>query len=201
VTAGALVLLAAFSVAAVALARARLGIGSVRVQLFAPPRGSAAAGVRYAFTAAFLPWEKESARGHLPTYLAGIVYHAGIFVMLALLVLALVPVTLPHPAALALAALCGLACAGGLGLLVKRRFSPALRAISVPDDLIANLLVDLALASAAVSLLEPGALPLFQGAGAALLLYAPLGKLRHMLFLLTSRRLWGEFYGRRGVRG
>jgi hypothetical protein len=43
--------------------------------------------------------------------------------------------------------------------------------------------------------------PLFQLAGAALLLYAPLGKLRHMLFLVTSRRLWGQYYGRRGVRG
>jgi hypothetical protein len=168
---------------------------------YAPPRGSAAAGVRYAFTTAFLPWEKESARGHLPTYLAGIVYHAGIFVMLALLVLALVPVTLPRAAALALAVLCAAACAAGLGLMVKRRVSPALRALSVPDDVVANLLVDLALAAAAAALLEPRALPVFQGAGAALLLYAPLGKLRHAYYFFASRRAWGEFYGRRGVRG
>jgi hypothetical protein len=45
----------------------------------------------------------------------------------------------------------------------------------------------------------PSARFVLQLAGAALLLYAPLGKLRHMLFLLTSRRLWGVFYGRRGV--
>ena len=36
--------------------------------------------------------------------------------------------------------------------------------------------------------------------GAVLLLYAPLGKLRHMLFLLTSRRVLGATLGRRGVR-
>lgn len=200
-TAGALVLLAAMAVAAAALVRARRAIGSVRVRLFAPPRGDSAAGVRYAFTTAFLPWAKESARGHLPTYLAGIAYHAGIFAMLALLVLTLVPVVMPRGVALALAALFALALAAGLGLLVKRQADRALRAISVPDDLIANLLVDAALAAGCAAALSPAATPVFQGVGAALLLYTPLGKLRHMLFLLTSRRLWGEFYGRRGVRG
>lgn len=200
-TAGGAVLLAAMAVAAASLARARLAIGSVRVPVFAPPRGDAAAGVRYALTTAFLPWEKESARGHLATWLAGVVFHAGIFVTLALLILSLIPVAAPRALAPALAALCALACAAGLALLVKRGLSRALRAISVPDDLIANLLADAALASAAVALLVPGALPLFQGAGAALLFYAPLGKLRHMLFFLTSRRAWGQFYGRRGVRG
>jgi hypothetical protein len=201
VTAAALVLLAALAVAAVSLGLARRSIGSVRAPVFAAPRGSEAAGVRYAFTAAFLPWAKESASRHLVTYLTGIVYHAGIFAMLACLVLTLVPLTLPRLVAVALAALFGIALGCGLGLLVKRETSAPLRAISVPDDLIANLLVDAALAGALAAALVPGAVPLFQLAGAALLFYAPLGKLRHMLFLVTSRRLWGQFYGRRGVRG
>ena len=200
-TTAALVLVAAFAVAAASLARARLAIGSTRVRAFAVPRGSPAAGVRYAFTTAFLPWAKESASGHLATYLAGIVYHAGIFAMLARLVLTLFPLTLPPAARGALAALFGLSLACGLGLLVKRRVDAPLRAISVPDDLVANGLVDAALAGALAASLVPGAVPLFQLLGAALLLYAPLGKLRHMLFLVTSRRLWGESYGRRGVRG
>ena len=197
----ALVLLAALVVAAVSLALARRGIGSVRVPVFAAPRGSEAAGIRYSFTTAFLPWAKESASRHLVTYLAGIVYHAGIFAMLALLVLTLVPLTVPRVVAAALVAVFGVALACGLGLLVKRQVSAPLRALSVPDDLIANVLVDAALAGALIASLEPGAVPLFQLLGAALLLYAPLGKLRHMLFLVTSRRLWGQFYGRRGVRG
>jgi hypothetical protein len=196
-----MVLLAALAVAAASLARARLAMGSVRRPLFAVPIGDSAAGVRYAFTTAFLPWAKESASGHLPSYVAGIVYHLGIFAMLARLVLTLVPLAVPPVAAQPLAVLFALALACGLGLLVKRQVSAPLRAISVPDDLVANLLVDASLALACASSRVPGVVPLFQLIGAALLLYAPLGKLRHMLFLVTSRRLWGQYYGRRGVRG
>ncbi len=200
-TPAAAVLLAALLVAAAWLALARRAIGSVRVPLFAPARGSEARGVRYAFTAAFLPGAKESASGHLLTYLAGMVYHAGIFAMLARLLLTLVAVVPPALVDRALAALFAVALGCGFALLVKRQARPALRALSVPDDLIANLLVDAALALGLAAALAQRAVPAFQLAGAALLLYAPLGKLRHMLFLVTSRRLWGEFYGRRGVRG
>ena len=200
-TTPALVLLAAAAVAAASLAAARRSIGSVRVPTFAVPRGSESAGVRYAFTTAFLPWAKESARAHLATYLAGIVYHAGIFAALLWLVLTLAAPTLPRAVAASLAALLVLALGCGVGLLVKRQARADLRAVSVPDDTIANLLVDLALAAGAAAALAPSAVSLFQLAGAALLLYAPLGKLRHMLFLVTSRRQWGRFYGRRGVRG
>ncbi len=196
-----LLLLAALVAAAVRLAAARWSIGSVRGPLFAPPRGSESAGIRYAFTAAFLAGAKESASGHLATYLAGIVYHAGIFAMLARLLLTVIPVRVPVPLDRSLAALFLLALGCGLALLVKRRTRPELRAISVPDDLISNLVVDAALACGFSAVLAAHAVPLFQLAGAALLLYAPLGKLRHMLFLVTSRRLWGQYYGRRGVRG
>ena len=193
------VLLAAIIVAVAALGRARHRIGSARTWLFAPPRGRAAAGVRYAFTTAFLPWAKESASGHLPSYLAGLLYHAGIFAMLACLVVSVTPARPARPVAIALAALFAAALAVGLALLAKRRLDPTLRAISVPDDVVSNLLVDAALGGALWAALAPAALPAFQLAGAVLLLYAPLGKLRHMLFLLTSRRLWGSYYGRRGV--
>jgi len=201
VTVPAGVLVAALIVAAAALARARAGIGSVRGPRYAAARGSESAGVRYAFTTAFLPWVKESASGHLATYLAGIVYHAGLFAMLARLGATLLPVAVPRGLDQSLAILFGLALACGLGLLAKRLATPSLRALSLPDDVIANLLVDAALASGAGAALVPGAVGAFQLAGALLLLYVPLGKLRHMLFLVTSRRLWGRYYGRRGVRG
>ena len=200
-TTPALVLLGAAAVAAASLAAARRGIGSVRVPTFAVPRGSERAGVRYAFTTAFLPWAKESASAHLATYLAGIVYHAGIFTALLWLALTLAAPALPRAVAAPLAVLLALALSCGIGLLIKRHARADLRAVSVPDDTVANLLVDLALAAGAAAALAPAAVPLFQLAGAALLLYAPLGKLRHMLFLVTSRRQWGRFYGRRGVRG
>jgi hypothetical protein len=51
----------------------------------AHPRGNWKKGVVYAFGVGMLPWEKESARQHLPTYIAGILYHLGIFAGLLLL--------------------------------------------------------------------------------------------------------------------
>ncbi len=198
-TAAAWILIAALAAAIVRLVIARRGIGSVRRPLFAAPRGSPAAGVRYAFTTAFLPGAKESASRHLPSYAAGLAYHGGVFVMLALLVLSVVLPALPDAAVPAAIALLSLGLISGIALLAKRLASPVLRSLSVPDDLVANLLVDAALACALVWTLRPAALPVFQLAGAALLLYVPVGKLRHMLFLFTARRLSGEHYGRRGV--
>jgi len=57
-----------------------------------------------------------------------------------------------------------------------------------------------ALAAGLAACLDPRAIPAFQWIGAVLALYAPLGKLRHMVFLVTSRRFWGRFFGRRGVK-
>jgi hypothetical protein len=196
----ALVLLLAFAAAMAGLAAQRARLGRPVARPFAPARASEAAGVRYAFTTAFLPWAKESARLHRATYLAGLVFHGAVFAALARLALSLLPGAWPRGADAPLAALlaAGLVC--GLGLLAKRHRVATLRAVSTPDDLAANLLVDALLAAGLAASLRPAWLPPFQLAGAALLLYAPLGKLRHMLFLVTSRRFWGAYFGRRGVR-
>ena len=198
-TASAAFVVAAAAVAAVSLAVQRLRLGRIAPPL-APAKGRAAAGVAYAFTVAFAPWAKESARRHLPTYTAGIVYHAAILAMLARLLSSPFVPALPRSGGTAVAGLlaAGLAC--GFALLAKRAADPALRGLSVPDDFLANVLVDLALATGAAGVLTPAWLAASQLAGGALLLYAPLGKLRHMLILLTSRRLTGANFGRRGVR-
>ena len=194
-------------VLAVALLASALAFVAIRVRLgrplpapFAEPRGSAAAGERWALTAAFLPWNKESARHHAPSYAAGLLLHAAVAAMLARLLWTLTGRPLPRPVELALGVLlaAGLSC--GLALFAKRALDPALRALSVPEDYAANLFVGAALAAGLAACLDPRAIPAFQWTGAALALYAPLGKLRHMVFLVTSRRFWGRFFGRRGVK-
>jgi len=194
-------------VLAVALLASALAFVVIRVRLgrplpapFAEPRGSAAAGERWALTAAFLPWNKESARHHAPSYAAGLLLHAAVAAMLARLLWTLTGRPLPRPVELALGVLlaAGLAC--GLALFAKRALDPALRALSVPEDYAANLFVGAALAAGLAACLDPRAIPAFQWTGAALALYAPLGKLRHMVFLVTSRRFWGRFFGRRGIK-
>jgi hypothetical protein len=195
-----LMLLVAFAVALSGLAAQRARLGRPVAPPLAPARASAAAGVRYAFTTAFLPWAKESARRHLPSYLAWTVFHLAVFAAVGRLALSVVPAAWPASANLVLAALLGVGLACGLGLLAKRRRDPTLRAVSTPEDVVANLLVDVVLLAGIAAALRPALIPAFQLAGAVLLLYAPLGKLRHMLFLVTSRRLWGSYFGRRGVR-
>ena len=46
---------------------------------YSKPSGSIRDGVIYSFTTAMSPFEKESAYMHLPTYVAGIIFHIGTF--------------------------------------------------------------------------------------------------------------------------
>ena len=146
-----------------------------------------------------MPWAKESAAKHLPTFLAGIVYHTGIgaagFLLLAELIdLNLSPV-LTQAIRGALAA--GLLC--GLGLLIKRIALSYMRFISCPDDYLSNLLVNLLLAAALLTTYSPVMQPVFFWSAIALSLYIPLGKIRHCMFFFYTRILFGAFFGRRGV--
>ncbi len=195
----ALALLAAAAGSALAFVALRLRIGAVPPAA-APARGSAGAGVAYAFTVAFAPWAKESASRHLPSYLAGITVHLAVFAALARLALSVAGAVPPPAGNAAFAAVLGAGLACGLALLAKRCADPRLRAISVPEDYFANALVDAALAAGVAASLWPGMLPAFQLAGAVLIAYAPLGKIRHMVLLFTSRRALGATLGRRGVR-
>jgi len=160
-----------------------------RKPLFAPAAGSAGAGVRYAFTGALLPRAKESVRRNPATYAAGVLLHAG---LAAAFLLLFTPVRV-----LAAPALAG-ACAGA-ALLVKRALTPHLRGLSSADDFLANGLATGFAAVAGLSVLVPGTAPLLPWAGAALLFYVPLGKLRHCVFFFLSRWHLGAFFGRRGT--
>ena len=48
-------------------------------QLYAEPKGDVKKGILYAFGKGMMPWEKESAVKHLPSYIGGILYHLGVF--------------------------------------------------------------------------------------------------------------------------
>ena len=153
-----------------------------RASRFAPAAGSARAGVRYAFTGAMVPWAKESVRMNPGSYALGMLFHLGAFAAFAALAWPSRPL-----AALSLAG-----AAAGLGLLGKRLATPQLRGLSNADDFISNLLVT---GFAALAGLAPRLLP---WAATALLVYIPLGKIRHCVFFFLSRYHLGAFFGRRG---
>jgi hypothetical protein len=170
-----------------------------RRTLHAPPAGDAAAGARYAFTKGMLPRAKESVRTHLPSYVAGLVFHAGVFASFGLLAAGLAGFGPGSALARLGGAAAGAGALAGLGLLGKRIASPVLRGLSCPDDYVANFLTTAFAALAAVATFIPGTRGAWIVAGAALLLYVPVGKIRHCLLFFPARYELGRFFGRRGT--
>ena len=189
---------ALLAIAALALLVARI-IARGRAAYLAPASGSSAHGIAYAFGAGMLPGAKESAREHRATYLAGVAYHLGVFVGLATFVAAVSGQEFPAPARIPVLVLLAAGCAAGLVLAGRRATSATLRALSVPDDYLANLLTDLFVAAALAAAIAPAATPLFLAVSIPFFLYLPLGKVRHCVFFFVSRTFFGAFYGRRGV--
>jgi len=167
--------------------------------LYAKPRGDAKKGVLYAFGRGMLPWEKESSSKHLPTYVSGMLYHAGIFAALFYLLSLIFSLELSNLFIYLLRFLFFLGYLGGFTLLFKRIFLPTMRKISCPDDFAANTIVDLFLIFAFVHTYSVRATPLFFLLAIVMFLYIPVGKIRHCFFFFYARILFGLFYGRRGV--
>lgn len=170
-----------------------------RAATLAPASGSGVRGVAYAFGAGMLPGAKESARAHRATYLTGVTYHFGVAAALTSFVLAVTGRVLPPPLRIPVLVLLAAGCAAGIALAGRRATSAALRALSVPDDYVANLLTDLFVAAALVATVTPTGTPLFLAVSIPFFLYLPLGKVRHCAFFFVSRTFFAAFYGRRGV--
>ena len=161
--------------------------------------GSRWRGTQYALFAGMMPWAKESARQHLLTYFTGIIYHLGIAGGFVVLVAATLSWQFTDTLKVTLLILTLLGAVAGIGLLVKRAVTLSLRAISTPDDVISNGLVTIFLIAAATTLWIPQATYAFLIIATLLLVYIPLGKIRHCFLFFCSRITFGRFFGRRGV--
>ena len=161
--------------------------------------GSPGRGLAYNFTVAMTPAHKESVRLHPGKFAVGLLLHVGVIVALLSVVLLLVSPGVGRSALMMTRPIAACALLAGCYLLVRRMFSPTLRAMSTPDDFIAivascGLLV--------LALLDPAA----SGPRMALLIYTtllfvylPLGKLRHAVFFFVARGDFGRRLGYRGV--
>jgi hypothetical protein len=156
-------------------------------------------GVAYAFSLGMMPWEKESAAKHLPTYVAGIFYHIGIFAAIFYVLFSAASLSLPETVLSPFRALLAVGFICGTGLLLKRTVKRQMRYISCPDDFAANILVDLFILSGFLSSLLSAAIPVFKILAILTFLYMPLGKIRHCFFFFYSRILFGSYFGRRRV--
>ncbi len=165
----------------------------------APVRGSARAGMAYALTAGMAPWAKESTRLHWVAYLRGIAFHMGIFLGLGILLAGPWLAAAPEPLRLMAALVTALGAVLGVAGFASRLIETNLRALSLPDDYFAVLLVSLFLVAATAALLSPDYLNAFYIISAVMLVYAPLGKIRHCIYFAYSRIFYGDSVGRRGI--
>ncbi len=166
---------------------------------YAKAQGSSAKGIVYAFGQGMLPWEKESASKHLPTFFGGIAYHLGIFAALLIPAAGLLQIHLPDIADSVIRILIVIGLVSGIGLLIKRLTLPYMRFISCIDDYVANVLVELLLLSALLATFHLAWCRVMMIVTIVLLLYIPMGKIRHCVFFFYSRILFGKFFGRRGT--
>jgi hypothetical protein len=167
-----------------------------RREYLSAPRGDARKGVAYAFGKGML--DKESVTLHKLTSVAGVVYHGAVFAaFFSVFVRILLPAGRSPPLVLRPVVLAGALV--GIPLLLKRIFKVHLRRLSCPDDFFANLFVDVFL----VTVFLETFFPAFESAlfvlTSLLLIYVPLGKIRHCFFFFVTRAAFGLHLGRRGA--
>jgi hypothetical protein len=193
------ILLTGFTIFIISMILLLYGLSVKRVHDPSPARGNSHLGITYSLTKAMSPFKKESAIKHLPTYIAGLIYHLGTFLCFFLLIFFFFdfrpPLWLSHISIFIslISSICG------IGILIKRMVLVKLRTLSNPDDYISNLLVTGFQIITGLTLLLNLNSPLLFIYSALLLLYIPVGKLRHSIFFFTSRVQLGKFYGKRGI--
>jgi hypothetical protein len=146
-----------------------------------------------------MPWEKESARKHLPTYVGGMAYHIGIFAALAYLFTLLFSVEFPAFLIPVLRWGVAVGFLSGMALFLKRILLPVMRKISCPDDFAANLIVNIFLAFTFIQTYSESFTIFYYLASIVMFFYIPVGKIRHCFFFFYAKMHFGNFYGRRGV--
>ncbi len=87
----------------------------------------------------------------------------------------------------------------GTGILIKRFIKKGLRNLSSPDDFMANILVTIFQVMTILMLIRGEMFPGYCILTGVLMLYFPLGKLKHAIYFFAARYHLGYFFGWRGV--
>jgi nitrate reductase gamma subunit len=157
----------------------------------------------YSYTIAMLPNQKESVYLHVPSFIAGVLFHVGTFISLFLFFVFFFvdPLLLREWLILALAVFFAslflvVSVISGLALLFKRILLKKIRTLSTWDDYLSNFLTTSFQFFTAFYLIFPDAVATYYYLFASiLLLYLPVGKLRHAVYFFAARYQLGFFYG------
>jgi hypothetical protein len=166
---------------------------------FSMPKDSPTKGILYAFTLGMSPWSKESVRIHAIAYSRGIAFHIGIFAGLAAFLASPWFGSIPQVVRMLFAIVTGLGAVMGVTGGVMRLVEHNLKAISTPDDHASVWLVSLFLAAMTAALVSIEWLPAMWLIAAAMLVYAPMSKIRHCIYFYFGRLFYGIHVGRRGI--
>jgi hypothetical protein len=161
--------------------------------------GNLKSAISYSLVGAMNPLKKESAFLHLPTYTAGLLYHIGTFISIALFFLFLFNISFAYSLQWVLICVLIASSVSGLGIFLKRIIVKKLGFLSNPDDYISNLLVTLFQILTFIVLVKETFNPYYFICAGLLFLYLPLGKLKHSLYFFAARYHLGFFYGWRGI--
>ena len=161
--------------------------------------GNLKSAIPYSFLGAMNPLKKESAYLHFPTYTAGMLYHTGTFISVALYFLFLFDIRFSYILQLILICILIASSVSGLGIFLKRITVKKLRNLSNPDDYISNILVTAFQVFTFITLYIESFAPYYYICTGLLFLYLPLGKLKHSIYFFAARYHLGFYYGWRGV--
>ncbi len=170
-----------------------------RPKEYSPPAGRIVPAIQYSFTGAMNPAKKESAFLHLPTYAAGLIYHLGSFLSILLFFMIWIGISFPHVISSIISYFLLISVTCGFGILIKRIVKKGLRDLSSMDDYISNLLVTSFQSVTALTLITELSLAAYFITASLLLLYFPVGKLKHVIYFFAARYHLGLFYGWRGI--
>lgn len=181
-----------------------------------PNQGSPAAGVARTYAKGivvwpFIPWVKNTFRGgNSVTYLAGGLFHLGLFVVIFLGAAHMLVwksligfgwPTLPLPIVDWLAAV---AIVGMIALLINRRANPVMRLITGPSEWANWVIVFIPMVTGYVMthhlwLPYEELYSLHMLAVDVLLIWIPLSRISHFMFYFFARTIHGAQFGKRGV--
>lgn len=174
---------------------------SKRSKEYSACEGNLPSAILYSFTGAMSPFKKESAYLHLPTYIAGMLFHLGTFLSLIWVIIIFFNISFQNWFINVSVIFISISIICGIVILMKRIILKNLKVISNPDDYFSNMLVVLFQFCTICTLLQNSIIPVLFVFSAILFVYIPIGKLKHSIYFFTSRIYLGMFYGRRKVWG
>ena len=174
---------------------------------FSEKSGNVAKGVVYSNTVAMMPQNKESAYLHIPSYALGMLFHIGIFTSILIFILSFFEffnqwIINDQCIHYVLPLITAVGAIAGLSLFIKRLVNRNLRNLTNPDDYLSNGFTTLFQLATTLFLLMPACscmVNTYYIVTTILLLYMPVGKLKHLLYYFSARYHLGFFYGWRNV--